>query len=92
LTPEYTGRSRPARSQRPFYQLAHNLVVQFPGLDWLRKFGTAAANPENARLALASGAALLVYPGGDYEVFRPSWQRSVPAIQPTSIVAQSPFD
>jgi 1-acyl-sn-glycerol-3-phosphate acyltransferase len=63
--------------ERPFYQLAHNLVVQVPGLGWLRKFGTVAANPENARLALASGAALLVYPGGDYEVFRPSWQRHV---------------
>jgi 1-acyl-sn-glycerol-3-phosphate acyltransferase len=63
--------------ERPFYQLAHNLVVQAPGLGWLRKFGTVAANPENARLALASGAALLVYPGGDYEVFRPSWQRHV---------------
>jgi 1-acyl-sn-glycerol-3-phosphate acyltransferase len=63
--------------ERPFYQLAHNLVVQAPGLGWLRKFGTVAANPENARLALASGAALLVCPGGDYEVFRPSWQRHV---------------
>jgi 1-acyl-sn-glycerol-3-phosphate acyltransferase len=26
-------------------------------------------------MALESGAALLVYPGGDYEVFRPSWER-----------------
>ncbi len=61
--------------ERPFYQLAHNLVVSAPPLGWLRKFGTVAANPENARLALESGAALLVYPGGDYEVFRPSWER-----------------
>lgn len=61
--------------ERPFYQLAHNLVVSVPGLGWLRKFGTVAANPDNARLALESGAALLVYPGGDYEVFRPSWER-----------------
>ncbi len=61
--------------ERPFYQLAHNLVVSMPGLGSLRKFGTVAANPENAKLALQSGAALLVYPGGDYEVFRPSWQR-----------------
>lgn len=61
--------------ERPFYQLAHNLVVSAPPLGWLRKFGTVAANPENARLALDSGAALLVYPGGDYEVFRPSWER-----------------
>jgi 1-acyl-sn-glycerol-3-phosphate acyltransferase len=61
--------------ERPFYQLAHNLVVSMPGLGSLRKFGTVAANPDNAKLALKSGAALLVYPGGDYEVFRPSWQR-----------------
>jgi 1-acyl-sn-glycerol-3-phosphate acyltransferase len=60
--------------ERPFYQLAHNLVVSAPPLGSLRKFGTVAANHENAQLALKSGAALLVYPGGDYEVFRPSWE------------------
>ena len=63
--------------ERPFYQLAHNLVVSAPPLGSLRKFGTVAANHENAQLALESGAALLVYPGGDYEVFRPSWERNV---------------
>jgi 1-acyl-sn-glycerol-3-phosphate acyltransferase len=62
--------------ERPFYQLAHNLVLSLPGLGWLRKFGTVAASPENARKALRSGAALLVYPGGDYEVHRPSWESS----------------
>jgi 1-acyl-sn-glycerol-3-phosphate acyltransferase len=62
--------------ERPFFQLAHNLVLSMPGLGWLRKFGTVAASPENARKALRSGAALLVYPGGDYEVHRPSWQRN----------------
>jgi 1-acyl-sn-glycerol-3-phosphate acyltransferase len=60
--------------ERPFYQLAHNLVMTMPGLSMLRKFGTVAASPANARLALESGAALLVYPGGDYEVHRPSWE------------------
>ena len=63
--------------ERPFYQLAHNLVVSAPPLGSLRRFGTVAANHENAQLALESGAALLVYPGGDYEVFRPSWERNV---------------
>lgn len=62
--------------ERPFYQLAHNLVVSAPPLASLRKFGTVAANHENAQLALKSGGALLVYPGGDYEVFRPSWERN----------------
>jgi 1-acyl-sn-glycerol-3-phosphate acyltransferase len=59
--------------ERRFYQLAHNLVLALPWLGSLRKFGTVAASPSNAREALDSGAALLVYPGGDYEVHRPSW-------------------
>jgi 1-acyl-sn-glycerol-3-phosphate acyltransferase len=59
--------------ERRFYQLAHNLVLAMPGLSRLRKFGTVAASHENAHKALESGAALLVYPGGDYEVHRPIW-------------------
>ncbi len=62
--------------ERAFYQLAHNLVLSMPGVGSLRKFGTVAASPTNARKALRSGAALLVYPGGDYEVHRPSWERN----------------
>jgi 1-acyl-sn-glycerol-3-phosphate acyltransferase len=62
--------------ERSFYQLAHNLVLSMPGLGRLRKFGTVAASPRNAAKALDSGAALLVYPGGDYEVHRPSWERN----------------
>ena len=60
--------------ERGFYQLAHNLVLSMPWLAFMRKHGTVAANPQNAHQALASGAALLVYPGGDYEVHRPSWE------------------
>ncbi|MDQ6606961.1 MAG: acyltransferase family protein [Actinomycetota bacterium] len=62
--------------ERAFFQLAHNLVLSMPGLGSLRKFGTVAASPANARTALESGAVLLVYPGGDYEVHRPSWERN----------------
>ena len=60
--------------ERRFYQLAHNLVVSMPFLGWLRKYGTVAAGRDNARKALRTGAAVLVYPGGDYEVHRPSWE------------------
>ncbi len=61
--------------ERRFHQLAHNLVVGYPVLGaMLRRFGTVAASPENARRALRGGAAVLVYPGGDWEVCRPSWQ------------------
>jgi 1-acyl-sn-glycerol-3-phosphate acyltransferase len=60
--------------ERAFHQLAHNLVMSMPGLGFLRKFGTVAASHANARKALRSGAAVLVYPGGDHEVHRPTWQ------------------
>jgi 1-acyl-sn-glycerol-3-phosphate acyltransferase len=64
--------------ERPFYQLAHNLVLLLgPFMPWLpnlRKFGTVAAGHENAERALQAGAAVLVYPGGDYETHRPSWE------------------
>ena len=60
--------------ERRFHQLAHNLVLSMPGLGWLRRYGTVAATPRNAERALDEGAALLVYPGGDYEVHRPSWE------------------
>jgi 1-acyl-sn-glycerol-3-phosphate acyltransferase len=62
-------------AERRFYQLAHNLVMIWPSLGFLRKYGTVAASRKNARRALDSGAALLVYPGGDYETHRPSWER-----------------
>jgi 1-acyl-sn-glycerol-3-phosphate acyltransferase len=62
--------------ERRFHQLAHNLVLSMPLLGFLRKYGTVAASPENAEQALRSGAALLVYPGGDHEVHRPSWERN----------------
>src|SRR3954449_2041176 len=61
--------------ERRFFQLAHNLVMALPQsrIANLRKYGTVAASRENSHKALDSGAALLVYPGGDYEVHRPSW-------------------
>jgi 1-acyl-sn-glycerol-3-phosphate acyltransferase len=60
--------------ERRFFQLAHNGVVASPVGQMVRRYGTVAADPKNAELALKSGAAVLVYPGGDYEVFRPSWE------------------
>jgi 1-acyl-sn-glycerol-3-phosphate acyltransferase len=61
-------------ADRAFYQLAHDLVLAMPVLGYLRRYGTVQASPTNARRALDAGAALLVYPGGDYETHRPSWQ------------------
>lgn len=61
--------------ERPFYQLAHSLVMKLPpAWWWLRAYGTVTASRRNAERALAKGAALLVYPGGDHETHRPSWE------------------
>lgn len=59
---------------RLFFQLAHDLVFRVPGLLPLRRYGTIPASHGNATAALARGAALLVYPGGDRETYRPSWR------------------
>ena len=60
--------------EREFFQLAHDLVFKVPGIrGMLTPYGTVPASPENMRRALARGAALLVYPGGDHETYRASW-------------------
>jgi len=62
---------------RVFHQLAHDLVFKVPGPRTLvQRYGTVPASPANMRRALEREAALLVYPGGDEETFRPSWQTS----------------
>ena len=62
--------------ERAFYQLAHNLVLASPVGQILRRYGTVPASPEHAQRALDADAALLVYPGGDWEVHRPVWERN----------------
>lgn len=59
--------------RRRFHQLAHNLAAQNPGLGPIRRWGTVVASHDNARRAFKKGAPVLVYPGGDFETFRPSW-------------------
>jgi 1-acyl-sn-glycerol-3-phosphate acyltransferase len=60
---------------RRFHQLAHDLVFKVPGARVsLSRYGTVPASPENMERALDLGAALLVYPGGDHETYRPSWE------------------
>jgi 1-acyl-sn-glycerol-3-phosphate acyltransferase len=62
-------------AQRRFHQLAHDLVFKLPGLRaLLERYGTVPASPANMAGALRRDAALLVYPGGDHETYRPSWE------------------
>lgn len=60
-------------TERRFHQLAHDVAAMMPGLG-VRPFGTVRASHENAIKAFERGSAVLVYPGGDYETFRPSTQ------------------
>ena len=62
--------------ERPFYQLAHDLVMASPVAPLLRRYGSIPASRSNAAAALAGGAVVLVYPGGDHETHRPSWRSS----------------
>ncbi len=66
---EFYARYGPCRR---FHQLAHDVAVRLPGTG-IRKYGTLAASHENARKAFRLRAPVLVYPGGDYETFRPTW-------------------
>jgi len=60
---------------RRFHQLAHDLVFRVAGARaLLERWGTVPASRENMARALRREAALLVYPGGDEETYRPSWQ------------------
>ena len=60
---------------RDFHQLAHDMVFRVPGVrELVSRWGTVPASPENMERALDRGAALLVYPGGDHETYRPSWE------------------
>ena len=63
-------------SQRPFHQLVHDVAVNLPMVArGLRKYGGMPASHSNAERALERGAAVLVYPGGDWETYRPSWRQ-----------------
>jgi 1-acyl-sn-glycerol-3-phosphate acyltransferase len=62
---------------RRFHQLAHDLVFRLPGARAsLSRWGTVPASPDHMARALERDAALLVYPGGDHETYRPTWESS----------------
>ena len=56
----------------PLYALAHDFAMRqlTPFGRVIQRFGAIRAHPENAARALASGAKVLVYPGGDLEAYR----------------------
>jgi 1-acyl-sn-glycerol-3-phosphate acyltransferase len=57
---------------RPIYTLAHNTVYIGPFEDWLPRAGVIHASQDNAAEALRAGGVVLVFPGGDYDSYRPT--------------------
>ena len=56
----------------PIYALFHSFFLSLPGVGpAMARAGAIEAGPSAAEAILRSGAILIDYPGGDYEVFRP---------------------
>ena len=62
---------------RPLYVLAHDSFFHGPAAEFLAHVGVINANPHNAAAALEADAAVLLFPGGDLDVYRPSFDENV---------------
>ncbi len=62
---------------RPLYTLAHYGVFITPMRGALSRLGVIHASPDNAKDALRAGGVVLVFPGGDYDAFRPTRSQNV---------------
>ena len=62
--------------ERPLYVLAHDLLFTGAAGEVMRRAGFVPASRENAAAVLAAGGATVVFPGGDHDAFRPSWERN----------------
>jgi 1-acyl-sn-glycerol-3-phosphate acyltransferase len=61
----------------PVYALFHSFFLGLPGLGQvMARAGAVEAAPADAEAILRGGGILIDYPGGDYEVFRPWWERN----------------
>lgn len=57
---------------RPVYTLTHDLMFRGPQADWLVRAGFIRATRGNAARALMAGGVVVVFPGGDYDAYRPT--------------------
>lgn len=61
---------------RPVFTLSHDLILTGPTAQFFIKIGFIRANHDNADAALRSGGVVVVFPGGDYDVYRPTLAES----------------
>jgi 1-acyl-sn-glycerol-3-phosphate acyltransferase len=57
---------------RPVYTLSHDILFGGPTGDLFKRAGFIPASHENADEALRTGGVVVVFPGGDYDVYRPT--------------------
>ena len=62
---------------RRLYFLAHDVLSRTPATGLLMRMGMLRASRDNARKALRSGAALVVFPGAAHDAARPTWEMNV---------------
>lgn len=64
-------------TDRPIYTLMLDAAFAIPGFGAaMRRLGALPASMANAERAVGEGAGVLVYPGGDHEVYRPWVERN----------------
>ena len=62
--------------EEPVYGLFHSAFLSIPGIGpACRRAGGMDASPDNAERVLSAGGSVVVFPGGDHEVFRPWSER-----------------
>jgi 1-acyl-sn-glycerol-3-phosphate acyltransferase len=62
---------------RPLYTLSHDMLSVGPTKKIFQQLGVIPASRENAADALADDAAVMVFPGGDYDATRPTQAQNV---------------
>ncbi|KRB72863.1 glycerol acyltransferase [Nocardioides sp. Root190] len=64
-------------AERPLYCLAHDMLFTGVAGPVMRKFGFVNATREAAHEILTAGGVTIVFPGGDYDTFRPTLKANV---------------
>jgi 1-acyl-sn-glycerol-3-phosphate acyltransferase len=62
---------------RPVYTLSHDILFMGVTGGLFRRTGYIRANRKNAANALRSGGVVVVFPGGDYDAYRPTLSENV---------------
>jgi 1-acyl-sn-glycerol-3-phosphate acyltransferase len=62
---------------RPIYSLTHDVMFHGPAAELLLRLGCIHANRDNAAKALRAGGVVLVFPGGQWDVYRPTPSENV---------------